>query len=330
MLGNPFTSAFLVSDFINTNTGSFDPNYVAVYLYDGASTDHQQYYYIGESTGWGQGIPGSQLHVQAGQGFFVLAMNNYSTFTFDRSMQQHSTAAVMYKSAKAQSRWPGLQLKVKSGEDENLTTIVFNEKMTVGLDPGYDVGLMSYGPGAGIYTALVKDNGINFARQALPVKGFNKNVIPVGIDFEDGGEVTFTADVEQLRTFKYILEDKATGIFTDLNSNSYKVTLPAKTYGTGRFYVHVSGGIGLQQKSENANLMEVRIWTSANSQVNIQGKVSDLAICEVFDIYGRKIYETRLSGSDYNSFYIPTAVNGVYLVRMTDGTKTVTQRVVLL
>ena len=63
--------------------------------------------------------------------------------------------------------------------------------MTVGLDPGYDIGLMSYGPGAGIYTALVEDNGINFTRQALPVNGSVKNIIPVGIDFEKGGKVTF-------------------------------------------------------------------------------------------------------------------------------------------
>ena len=35
--------------------------------------------------------------------------------------------------------------------------------MSIGLDPGYDVGLMSSGADVDIYTALVKDNGINFA-----------------------------------------------------------------------------------------------------------------------------------------------------------------------
>jgi hypothetical protein len=330
MLGNPFTSAFLVSDFINTNTGSFDPNYVAVYLYDGASTDHKRYYYIGESTGWGEVIPGSQLHVQAGQGFFVLAMNNYSTFTFDRSMQGHSTGAVMYKSTKEEGRWPGLQLKVKNGQDENLTTVVFNEKMTIGLDPGYDVGLMSYGPGPGIYTALVQDNGINFARQSLPVNGSVKNIVPVGIDFEEGGEVTFSAETEQLRSYKFMLEDRTTGIFTDLSTGSYKVALPGETFGTGRFFIHVSTGRNPRQKSEYPNLQDLRIWLSQNSQVNIQGSVSDKATCIVYDSRGGKIFETHLAGSDYNCFTMPTGGHGVYFITVTDGAKVVTQRVVML
>ncbi len=54
---------------------------------------------------------------------------------------------------------------------ENMTDIIFDKDMTVGLDPGYDIGQLSTGPSVEIYTALVADNGINFARQALPVNG---------------------------------------------------------------------------------------------------------------------------------------------------------------
>ena len=85
MLGNPYASALSVTGptgFITANSTQFDPNYVAVYLYDGASPGHARYYYIGNSTGWGDPI--SQTHVQVGQGFFVLAMNDYSTFTFNK------------------------------------------------------------------------------------------------------------------------------------------------------------------------------------------------------------------------------------------------------
>lgn len=327
LLGNPYTSAILVTDFLTTNTGSFDPNYIAVFLYDGSS-----YNYIGYSTGWEVDNPTqlSQSHIQAGQGFFVLAMNNYSTFTFDRSMRGHSTGAVMFKSTKEEGRWPGLQLKVKTGEVENLTTIVFNEKMTIGLDPGYDVGLRSYGPGAGIYTALVKDNGINFTRQALPINGSVKNIIPIGIDFEDGGDVTFSAEIEQLRNYKFILEDRVTGIFTDLSTNSYNVTLPGKTYGTGRFFLHVSTSRNQRQKSESPNLLDLRIWSSYSRQVNIQGSVSDKATCQVYDIRGDKIFELHLAGSDYNSFTLPSVGSGVCIITVIDGAKIVTQRVVIL
>ncbi len=331
MLGNPYTSAILVSDFITANLTRFDPNYVAVYLYDGTSAGHSSYYYIGNPVeGWGDEIPGGQAHVQVGQGFFVLAMNDYSTFTFNKDMQDHNTSAVMLKSAGAKDRWPGLQLKVRSGENENKTTIVFNEDMTVGLDPGYDVGLMSYGPGAGIYTALVEDNGINFTRQALPVNGSVKNIIPVGIDFEKGGEVTFSADIEPLRSYKFWLEDRTTGIVTDLGTKTYTVTLPAQTYGTGRFFVFVAAGRSIRPRTDNANLLDVRIWSTQDRDVNIQGVVSERATCEVYDTFGKKIFETRLTDGGYNSFNMPSVGKGVYLVKVTDGDMISTQKVVFL
>lgn len=60
------------------------------------------------------------------------------------------------------------------------------------------------------------------------------NIIPVGIDFTSGGELTLGVDVP-FRNYKFWLEDRVTGIFTDLSSDSYRITLPAETYGTGRF-----------------------------------------------------------------------------------------------
>ena len=331
MLGNPYASALSVTGptgFITANSTQFDPNYVAVYLYDGASPGHARYYYIGNSTGWGDPI--SQTHVQVGQGFFVLAMNDYSTFTFNKGMQEHSTDATFLKSTGSKDRWPGLQLKVRSGEKENMTTVVFNEEMTVGLDPGYDIGLMSYGPGAGIYTALVEDNGINFTRQALPVNGSVKNIIPVGIDFEKGGEVTFSADIEPLRNYKFWLEDRTTGIVTDLGAKTYTVTLPAQTYGTGRFFVYVAAGRSIRPRTVNTNLLDIRIWSTQERRINIQGAVSERATCEVYDTFGKKIFETRLTDGDYNSFNMPSVGKGVYLVKVTDGDKISTQKVVFL
>ena len=185
LLGNPYTSAISVSAFIDANysvtpaNSKFDPNYVALYLYNGST-----YNYVAKSTGWPDGDYLSATHIQVGQGFFVLAMNDLSTFTFTRSMQGHNVGVSLLKSAKAEDRWPGLEVKVKYGEKENSTLIVYNENMTAGLDPGYDVGQLNASPEVEIYTSLVeKDNSVNFARQALPMTDFNRNIVPVGIDF---------------------------------------------------------------------------------------------------------------------------------------------------
>jgi hypothetical protein len=95
LLGNPYPSAINASAFINANYSAtpalsqFDPNYVALYLFDGTG---RQYYYLANSTGWPSGNELSETHVQAGQGFFVLAMNANSVFRFTKAMQEHRTA----------------------------------------------------------------------------------------------------------------------------------------------------------------------------------------------------------------------------------------------
>jgi hypothetical protein len=336
LLGNPYTSALNVSAFIDANYNAdwhlskFDPNYVALYLYNGSTYQYVTKNEMGWNLTWPNGDYLNATHIQVGQGFFVLAMNDQVTFNFSRTMQGHNTNVALLKSAKVKYRWPGLQLKAKYGEVENLTTIVFNDDMTAGLDPGYDVGLMSSGSDIEIYTALVEDNGINFALQALPENGSVKNVIPVGLDFDKGGQVIFSADIEPFRNYKFWLEDRLTGILTDLGSNAYTVNLPAKTYGTGRFFVYVAAGRSILPRTNVVSLLDIRIWASNNRQVNIQGSVSEKAICEVFDTWGHKIFETRLVDGDLNSFILSSSKNGVYLVKVTDGIKVVSQKVVLL
>ena len=65
-------------------------------------------------------------------------------------------------------------------------------------------------------------------------------------------------------------------------------------------------------------------------RINIQGVVSERATCEVYDTFGQKIFETRLTDGDYNSFNMPSAGKGVYFVKVTDGDKISTQKVVFL
>ena len=119
------------------------------------------------------------------------------------------------------------------------------------------------------------------------------------------------------------------GIFTDLNSNTYTVTLPAKTYGTGRFFIIASTntptGIGQTETEETG----IRIWTS-NDKVIIKGEVSEKARCEVYDVHGRKILEKKLSSGELNTVDLPSSSKGVFIVKVTDGVKVTTKKVALL
>ena len=330
LMGNPFTSAMNAGAFISANSGKFDPHYQALYVYDGINN---RYNWVATA------IPDYPLEgeintgeVQAGQGFFVLALYDNSVFNFNSSMQAHGAETLtLLKSASTENPWPGMRLKATySSGKESVTTIVYNSDMTTGNDPGYDIGQMSTGPDVEIYTALVsKDNSINFARQALPVDGADKTVIPVGIDSEVGGEVTFSAATVPPGNCRFWLEDRNKGIFTDIGTKSYTVAIPPKTYGTGRFFILAltNTPTGIEKpETEDAGL---RVWISFGKVV-IKGDVSNNAICEVYNLQGQKIMETQLDGGELNTVSLPSGSRGYFVVKVVDGVDITTKKVTLL
>jgi len=331
LMGNPFTSALDAAEFVSENTGKFDPNYLALYLYDGNSAT-PRYRYAAAAVPFDPGYEEGGFfneNIQTGQGFFVLALHNELWFDFTPAMQIHNNGVTMLKSADTQDPWPGLRLKVKYGNNESQTTIIYNNAMTTGLDPGYDVGQLSAGPDVEVYTSLlVKDNSVNYARQALPLTDYGKNVIPVGIDTENGGEVTFSAYAVPIENSKFWLEDRVTGTYTDLTSGSYTVTLPAKTYGTGRFYIIASANTPTGIEKPGSDDADLRVWTS-NGKLIIKGEVSGRAMCEIYDLRGQKIMETNLLDNYLNTVTLPSGLRGVYLVRVVDGVQIMTQKVAL-
>jgi hypothetical protein len=339
LLGNPYTSALDVNAFINANysttpsLNNFDPNYVAVYIYDGTVLPNGKYYYIGNSDGWGVS-QSAETCIQAGQGFFVLAMNDNSTFTFDRSMQVHSSSTPMLKSTKStgsNNPWPGIELIAKQGENKDATRLVYNSDMTFGLDPGYDVGQLTSGSPIEIYTALVQDNGLGFARQALPPTDLDSTAIPVGISCYGGGEVTFSANVVPLHHYKFYLEDHLTGIITNLNTDTYTAQIAPDTYGTGRFYLRTTytDRRDLKNETDPTKLLNLRVWSSEH-KVIIEGEVSSQAVVAIYDLSGHIITEKMLTDANYNTIELPPAVRGICIVKIKDGTRSVSTKVVVL
>lgn len=325
LLGNPFTSALDVMMFIDQNEASFDQNYKAVYIYDGNG-----YFFAGtELTGWEHTSESYYLSdIQAGQGFFVAARCNTSLFTFSPAMQRHNTVVPLLKSSGASAAWPGVELTARSPSLESAALVVYGEKMTRGLDPGYDVGQMDSGNGLSLYTIMSsEDNGVNFARQALPLSLAGELKVAVGVDFPGGGEVTFSAKSVPAGNLRYWLEDRVTGSFTDLSAKSYTVTLPADTYGSGRFYIIASANTPTSINQPVEPRDNLRIWASGR-RVILSGAVSEGSLCEVFDISGRKFLQQYLTDGGMNFVDLPAGVNGVIVVRVTDGV-VVTRKVVV-
>jgi hypothetical protein len=328
LLGNPFTSAMNAGTFISANSASFDPNYKALYIFDG--TVGQYKYAAADVPGYPvNGSLGNKI--QAGQGFFVLALYNGINFNFNSSMQVHDVTVPVTKSAIKEIPWPGLQLKAKYDSIESSTIIVYNEMMKTGLDPGYDVGLYSAGADLEIFTSLVSnDNGVNFTRQALPVDDIDKYVVPVGINMGKGGEVTFSALTNPVENIRFFLEDRKMGTFTDLCSDRYTISLPEKTYGTGRFFIYASINAPTPILNPGESIdKNIRIWTIGNILI-VEGAVSSKSVAELYNIQGNKIFEKRLVEGAYNSLAVPSVAKGVYIVRLKDGKDVIIRKVVFM
>jgi hypothetical protein len=143
-----------------------------------------------------------------------------------------------------------------------------------------------------------------------------------------GGEVTFSAYYVPLANYNFWLEDRLTGVFTDLNSNTYSATLPANTFGTGRFFIYASINTptGVEAQSE---VPDLRVWTY-NEKVIIKGTVSEKATCEVYDLRGQKVLISHLTDGELNIVDLVPISQGVFLVKVVDGAKVYNKKIALL
>ncbi|MFO7922972.1 MAG: hypothetical protein R6U58_04700, partial [Bacteroidales bacterium] len=322
-LGNPFPSAIGVTssasstaNFLDAYGDQLDNSYQALFIYDPAGSGG--YKTINQViTGFGSI---DQDYIQPGQGFIVKSQTDGGTVSFTPAMRINEKESRFYKKS-AQDPWPFIQLQVSYRNRLTTTLIAFNSYMTRGLDPGYDAGQYGADSGFNLYTRLVEDdNEVNLSIQAVPDDGLEDLVIPVGFDFVEGGEVTFSAELLRLPTGgAAILEDREQGVFTDLeNENFYTVTLDENSIGPGRFFIHtdiqitgVEDVIGEVGEDEQG----IHIY-SYGKEIFIEGEVFENTRATVYDMVGRKMKEVRLQPSDMNLFRVDELDKGIYLIRV--------------
>ena len=169
---------------------------------------------------------------------------------------------------------------------------------------------------------------MNFARQALPLSLAGELKVAVGVDFPGGGEITFSAKSVPAGNLRYWLEDRVTGSFTDLVAKGYTVTLPADTYGSGRFYIIASANTPTSINHPEEPGDNLRIWASGR-RVILSGAVSEGSLCELFDVSGRKLLQQFLADGGMNFIDLPAGLHGVTVVRVTDGLRVVSRTIVV-
>jgi hypothetical protein len=309
LVGNPFPSAIYlfqeVFGFLTVNEAKMDPSFVAAYLWDPVK---KNYTIINKDS--------VQANLASGQGFFIKAVSA-GNVTFTKQMQVHQTNA-SFKSATISK--PSIVLNAKVNDFSSSTKISFNEEMTLGLDPGYDAGILRSGNGFDIYSRLVTDNGVDFAIQALPGKSNDSYVIPIGADAIKGGEIVFSAKASNLPSgYEVMLEDKLTSTVTNIkNGELYLANVAAASKGTGRFFLHV--GSALQTGIQDIQQNDIVVYSIGKS-VYIKGNVSNNTQFAVYSVDGRLINRFGATSQNLNQMSVAGYTPGIYFVNVKDNNK---------
>ncbi len=320
-VGNPYTSAIginaaslAVNDFLSVNLGAspnIDPSFGAIYIWEQPDASSNQ---IGGYTVISN-VPVSSpaFNIQQGQAFMIKTTATATSVDFNHDMQLHIPNLALKSSAIS---WPVIQLSVTVNSQKSTTYLAFNDQMTKGLDPTYDVGMLHTNAPLSVYTRLVEDNGVPFVIQSLPGSSISKYVIPVGLESTAGGVVIFSAKTISLPAdCKVILEDKATKTFTDLKLGVYKATITANSPITDRFLLHTSA-----ETINNLPVMpnELNAYVFENMEIHIVGPITSQAVATLFDALGRVVLTNKLNEGDFNSIPTPSMSSGLYLLRVAD------------
>lgn len=316
LVGNPFTSAMGVTadatstgQFLADNAGVIDESYLALYIWDeqtGYTNARNDYKVISSGTIDGY-IKLSQDYIQSGQAFMVKVKPAAGNLAFNKDMQQHANV----NSYKSKESWPSVELVVEGNNVSNVTSVGFDEEMTKGLDPSYDVGKLKGNPDIALYTRLVEDNGVDFAIQALPFDNIESYVVPVGVDVSTSGVYTFSANAVQLDNYNIVLEDKEQNTFTNLKQENYFAEISQS--GTGRFYLHFKNATAITEPAANPPVVDVK--GNVIEIYNLKGNKTDVVL---LDLTGRKLdSETYLNSTQAQ--FVADVAPGIYLVQISSG-----------
>ncbi len=322
LLGNPFTSAIAatngtangINNLISVNEAVLDPSYASVYVWEENTADPtnvNNYRLINHADS-----DLAQEYLQVGQGFFVRSKAGGETFTMTPEMQSHQTT-IPFKTSN--NDWVSITLNASISNAKASTRILYRNDMNLGLDIGYDAGLLNSYPDFALYTRLVEDNGVNFALQCLPTD-FDNLIIPIGLDAKAGEIVSFSADISNLNEeYAVILEDKSNYTFTNLSDGGEcNILLTDDNEGTGRFYIHTNfkSALGFDDLASE-NTFQVFSLSRVN-QIVIRGDVIANTSAKIFSITGKLMGEISLKQSKENRISF-NKESGIYVIQITNA-----------
>ncbi|WP_299111113.1 T9SS type A sorting domain-containing protein [uncultured Winogradskyella sp.] len=329
LIGNPFPSYLDAQAFLSENAILLDPSAQVIYGYNDSTdgTSAGDYTIISS-------LVNTDLDIAPGQGFFVASNSTGGNIQFTTStpdMRITSTDDDFIAGRDAATAITNIKLDLSNTSDNFLTDIFFTEFSGLGLDPGYDASLLGgTAPAFALYTHLVQENmGLPFAIQALGKVDYGSITIPLGVNANQGEQLTFSITENTLpSTVNVYLDDNVANTTTLLNSSDYVLTPTTNLSNTGRFYLRFADSA--LSTSEN-NFEDINIYTNhVNRTIHIAGQLLEDTVANVYDIQGRLVTsKTLASDTTLQTINASSLGTGIYVIKLSSKNQVRAEKIIL-
>ena len=264
--------------------------------FDTEATLADGYYILSNTGAWGANL-GSNTPIEPCQGVLIKAMTE-GTLTINKKVGPATEAQTRSRS---KDEFIAISVANKNYEDKAYVSFNAENPLEKVNHQNKDIPM--------VYIPMEEDN------YAIATMDNDVKEIPVAFEAKTMGQYTIGATAENCEFKNMYLVDRLTGIETNLLLESYTF-MATTTDNSKRFIIKLSNN---DLDTENF------IFINNNEMIinNIEGK----GVLQIFDVMGRYISHTEVSGSANISTEAFTS--GVYIIRMTDDNGVKTQKVVL-
>ena len=325
LVGNPYPSYIELSDFLLANNAQFDFQRAGIYGYDGYASDGW--------TIWNQAYSDANPNaiITPGQGFLIASATNNGQIDFTSTMRRIGNADDFILGRNANINH--LQLEMYNPiEGTYKTDFYFTDNASNGMDFNYDASI--FGDVApsdfALYSQLIEENnGIDMAIQSLGFDALSDAVIPLGVHFPEGQQITVSISESDIPdNIEVYLEDTLNNTFTLLNNSDYIITPNEDLSNIGRYFLRFNAEtLGINSSTGN----DIKIYTTTQPKMlYVKGQLYEDSNLTIYDIQGRLIKTITLTNSQTShSIDVSDFQTGVYMVSVKNGSQEKMQKVVI-
>lgn len=273
----------------------------------------------------------NRRYLPIAQGFFVETVEPDNTFTFENRHRIHKTETVDSETTVFHRNTSSITNQNTDEEEDNLIIIPkiklniefnqsYNRQVSIGFWPNSTQGV-DYAMDARLRNSLASDAAIlnSNDKYYIDVRPFDATEeIPLSLVLDSQMDVKFTAtSFENFSTENVYILDSETGVYYDINYNSWTTTLQAGNY-DGRFFLTFQEQEVLDTKDFAAENFDVFQNNSA-SQLEIRNpNALDLKSVALYDIAGKRVInEQNLEGQSVYTFSTRNLQEAIYVVNIT-------------